>query len=216
VRGWVRDGFDKVKIKVGREKERDPERLEAVRSVTGPGVKVMVDGNGAYTPEQALLWAQRFSELGVAYFEEPVSSQDLRGLAAVRAGAPPGMSIAAGEYGWNLPYFQQMLDADAVHILQADVTRCGGITSMLRVDGLCKGRCMPFSAHCAPAISAHACSAMETLVHLEYFFDHYRIEGMLFEGTLEPSGGRLIPDRSRPGLGLELKEETAARYEVST
>jgi L-alanine-DL-glutamate epimerase-like enolase superfamily enzyme len=174
----------------------------------------MVDGNGAYTPQEALLWASRFRAQGVSYFEEPVSSDDLDGLAEVRAGAPPGLAVAAGEYGWNLPYFQRMLDAGAVHILQADVTRCGGITNLLRVDGLCRARCLPFSAHCAPAISAHACCAMESLVHLEYFFDHYRIEGMLFAGTLEPSQGVLTPDRGRPGLGLQLREDVAERYEV--
>ncbi len=71
----------------------------------------------------------------------------------------------------------------------------------------------PFSAHCAPAISAHVCCAMETVVHIEYFFDHYRIEGLLFEGTLDPEG-LLTPDRSRPGLGLELKRADASRYQV--
>jgi L-alanine-DL-glutamate epimerase-like enolase superfamily enzyme len=214
VSGWVRDGFDKVKIKVGRDKTRDPHRVELVRSVAGPNTGVMVDGNGAYTPQEALHWAGRFREQGVTYFEEPVSSEDLAGLAAVRAGAPPGLEVAAGEYGWDLPYFERMLEARAVHILQADVTRCGGVTNLLRVDGLCKARCLPFSAHCAPAISAHACCAMETLVHLEYFFDHYRIEGMLFEGTLSPREGHLTPDRSRAGLGLALREDVAARYEV--
>jgi L-alanine-DL-glutamate epimerase-like enolase superfamily enzyme len=211
---WMRDGFPRVKIKVGRDKAADPHRVELVRSVTGPAVELMVDGNGAYTPQEALLWASRFRAQGVSYFEEPVSSDDLDGLAEVRAGAPPGLAVAAGEYGWNLPYFQRMLDAGAVHILQADVTRCGGITNLLRVDGLCRARCLPFSAHCAPAISAHACCAMESLVHLEYFFDHYRIEGMLFAGTLEPSQGVLTPDRGRPGLGLQLREDVAERYEV--
>jgi L-alanine-DL-glutamate epimerase-like enolase superfamily enzyme len=215
VSGWTKQGFDKVKIKVGRDKVGDLHRLEVLRSAAGPNVQLMVDGNGAYTAQEALLWAKRFAERDVRYFEEPVSSEDLRGLAAVRAGAPPGLSIAAGEYGWDLPYFERMLETDAVHILQADVTRCGGITNMLRVDGMCKARCLPFSAHCAPAISAHACCAMETLVHLEYFFDHYRIEGMLFDGTLEPAAGTLTPDRDRPGLGLELREEVADRYEVS-
>ena len=212
-RSWVRDGFRSVKIKVGRDKPADPARVEVIRDVVGPDVDIMVDGNGAYTPQEALFWAQRFSDQGVRYFEEPVSSQDLRGLAYVRERAPGGMAIAAGEYGWNLPYFEQMLAADAVHILQADVTRCGGITNMLRVDGLCRGRCLAFSAHCAPAISAHACCAMESVIHIEYFFDHYRIEGMLFDGTLDPQEGMLTPERSRPGLGLELKPE-ASRLEV--
>lgn len=211
---WVRAGFHSVKIKVGRDKTADLGRVDEVRSVAGPNIEVMVDGNGAYAVQDALEWADRFRERGVSYFEEPLSSQDLDGLAELRRRAPAGMAIAAGEYGWNLPYFQRMLDAGAVHILQADVTRCGGITNMLRVDGLCKARNLPFSAHCAPAISAHACCAMESVIHIEYFFDHYRIERMLFEGTLEPSDGLLTPDRSRPGLGLELRREEAERYEV--
>jgi L-alanine-DL-glutamate epimerase-like enolase superfamily enzyme len=216
VRSWARAGFRSMKIKVGRDKERDPARVELVRSVVGPDVELMIDGNGAYAPQEALAWSQRFREQGVTYFEEPVSSQDLRGLAEVRGRAPAGLAIAAGEYGWNLPYFEQMLEAGAVHILQADVTRCGGITNLLRVDGLCKARNLPFSAHCAPALSAHACCAMESVIHIEYFFDHYRIESMLFEGTLDPSDGLLTPDRSRPGLGLELKRSDAQRYQVHT
>ena len=215
VQGWTADGFRSVKIKVGRDAKADPERVGLVRSITGPDMQVMVDANGAHTPQDALLWADRYREqFGVNYFEEPVSSQDLSGLAYVRSRAPAGLAVAAGEYGWNLPYFERMLDAQAVHILQADVTRCGGITNMLRVDGLCKARNLPFSAHCAPAISAHVCCAMETVIHIEYFFDHYRIERMLFDGTLDPADGQLTPDRSRPGLGLELRRRDASRYEV--
>jgi L-alanine-DL-glutamate epimerase-like enolase superfamily enzyme len=215
VQGWVEKGFRSVKIKVGRDADADPERVELVRSVAGPDVEVMVDANGANRVPDAVLWAKRYrEEFGVTYFEEPVSSDDLAGLAYVRDHAPAGLAVAAGEYGWNLPYYQRMLDAGAVHILQADVTRCGGITNLLRIDGLCKARCLPFSAHCAPAISAHACCAMETVLHIEYFFDHYRIESMLFDGTLEPEGGLLTPDRSRPGLGLALKREEARRYQV--
>jgi L-alanine-DL-glutamate epimerase-like enolase superfamily enzyme len=215
VSDWIAEGFRSMKIKVGREKLADPARVELVQSVAGPAVEVMVDGNGAYTQQEALLWAECFRDQGVTYFEEPLSSQDLDGLAEVCRRAPAGLAIAAGEYGWNLPYFHQMLGAGAVHILQADVTRCGGVTNLLRIDGLCKARGLPFSAHCAPAISAHACCAMESVVHIEYFFDHYRIEGMLFEGTLDPSEGLLTPDRRRPGLGLELKHDEAQRYEVN-
>ncbi|HTP23958.1 MAG TPA: enolase C-terminal domain-like protein [Solirubrobacteraceae bacterium] len=216
VRTWTDEGHTRTKIKVGRDKPVDPARIDILRSVAGPNVEVMVDGNGGYTPQEALLWAERFKEQGVSYFEEPVSSQDLAGLAEIKRRAPAGMAIAAGEYGWNLPYFHRMLEAGAVHIVQADVTRCGGITNLLRIDGLCKSRNLAFSAHCAPAVSAHACCAMETVVHLEYFFDHHRIERMLFAGTLDPSQGVLTPERSRPGLGLELRRDEAERYRVST
>ena len=165
VRRWVALGLRRAKIKVGRDKPSDIDRVELVRSVAGPSVELMVDGNGAYTPSEALLWAHRFSELGVRYFEEPVSSEHLAALADVHRRAPAGLAIAAGEYGWNLPYFQRMLEAGGVDVLQADVTRCGGVTNMLRIDGLCKARGLQFSAHCAPAISAHACCAMETATH---------------------------------------------------
>jgi L-alanine-DL-glutamate epimerase-like enolase superfamily enzyme len=208
--GWVSEGIPRVKMKVGREPEKDPERVRAVTEAISEGTELLVDANGAYTRKQALLWAERFAEDGITYLEEPVTSEDREGLRLLRDRGPGGVAIAAGEYEWTLPQLADL--AGCVDILQADVTRCGGITNLLRVDGICKGRNLPFSAHCAPAISAHACCAMETLLHLEYFHDHVRVEDVLFEGTLSPEGGRLRPDPSRPGLGLELKRSEAERY----
>jgi L-alanine-DL-glutamate epimerase-like enolase superfamily enzyme len=215
IRGWTEAGIPRVKIKIGREPERDLERIRVARSAMPQAAELFTDANGAYTAKEALAWADRLAEHGVTYLEEPVSSDDLAGLRLVRERAPAGLAIAAGEYGWDLPYFERMLSAGAVDILQADVTRCGGITSLLRLDGLCRARCIPFSAHCAPAVSAHACCAMETVVHLEYFHDHVRIEDMLFEGVRSPEGGYLEPDRRRPGLGLELRRERAAEFRVA-
>lgn len=209
---WVEQGIPRVKAKVGRDPGADPMRLDAARDAIGPATELMVDGNGAYTRKSALWWAERFRDWDVSYFEEPLTSDDLEGLRLLRDRGPAGMAIAAGEYGWTLPYFQRMLDAGAVDVLQADVTRCGGITGFIRVDGLCKARNLAFSAHCAPAISAHACCAMETLEHLEYFHDHVRIERILFDGTLDPEDGHLEPDRSRPGLGLELRRDDAREF----
>ena len=209
--GWVEQGIPRVKMKVGRDQVADPGRVRAARSAVGPGVELMVDANGAWQRKEALRWMTVFAEeLGVTYVEEPVTSDDLEGLRLLRDRGPAGMNVAAGEYGWDLPYFHRM--ADCVDIQQADVTRCGGITGLLRVDTVCKARTIPFSAHCAPAISAHACCAMETLVHLEYFHDHVRIESMLFDGTLSPVDGYLEPDSSRPGLGLELRRDVAEEY----
>lgn len=210
--GWAGRGIPRVKMKVGREPEKDPERVSAAREAVGDGVALMVDANGAYGRKEALYYAGRFAGEGVVYYEEPVSSDDLEGLRLVRDRAPAGMSVAAGEYGWDIFYFRRMLEAGAVDILQADVTRCGGVTGLLRVDALCKARSLPFSAHCAPQIHAHACCAMETLLHVEYFHDHARIERMLFDGALEPADGTLVPDPSRPGLGIELKRADAERY----
>jgi L-alanine-DL-glutamate epimerase-like enolase superfamily enzyme len=208
--GWMEAKLPRVKIKVGREPENDPDRLGLCRKVVGEEVELMVDANGAFAPKQALEWAAAYADFDVGWFEEPVSSEDRAGMRLVRERGPAGMAIAAGEYEWDLPHLAEL--APCVDILQADVTRIGGITNMLRADGVCKALRRPFSAHCAPAISAHVCCAMETLVHLEYFHDHVRVERMLFDGTLDPEGGALRPDRSRPGLGLELKRGEAERW----
>jgi L-alanine-DL-glutamate epimerase-like enolase superfamily enzyme len=208
--GWAEEGIPRVKMKVGRHPDQDLHRVTAVREAIGDGVELLVDANGAYSRKQALYWAERFAEDGITYLEEPVTSEDREGLSLLRDHGPGGLAIAAGEYEWTLPQVTDL--ADCVDILQADVTRCGGITNFLRVDGICKGRTIPFSAHCAPAISAHACCAMEMLVHLEYFHDHVRVENMLFDGALQPEDGYLQPDPSRPGLGLELKRSKAEQY----
>jgi L-alanine-DL-glutamate epimerase-like enolase superfamily enzyme len=209
--GWVDEGIPRVKIKVGRDPDRDPDRLGVAREAVGEGTELMVDANGAFDRKGALLWAQRYAaEFGVSYFEEPVSSEDREGLRLLRDRGPAGMAIAAGEYEWDLRGLREL--SGCVDVIQADVTRCGGITNLLRAGGIFEAAQLPFSAHCAPAISAHACCSVHTLRHLEYFHDHVRIERMLFDGVLEPDGGELVPDRSRPGLGLELRRADAERY----
>ena len=211
--GWVDQGIPRVKMKVGSVPGDDPARVRAARDAIGPQAELFVDANGAYLRKQALALAVRFSvESRVTWLEEPVSSEDLEGLRLLRDRAPAGMAIAAGEYGDDSPYFMRMLDAGAVDVLQADVTRCGGITELLRVGGLCRARSMPISLHCGPAIHLHPALALQQLLHLEYFHDHVRIEQMLFDGVSEPVDGELRPDLSRPGIGLELKRSEAERY----
>jgi L-alanine-DL-glutamate epimerase-like enolase superfamily enzyme len=211
MRGYVSLGIPRVKMKVGREPDRDRHRCAVVREAIGDDVELFVDANGAFDRQEALDWAGVFAgEFGVRYFEEPVSSEDLEGLRYLRDRVPPPLVVAAGEYGWDLPYFARMLGS--VHVQQADVTRCGGITNALRVGALCQAAQVPFSAHCAPAISAHLCCAIQPLAHLEYFHDHARIEEMLFDGTLSPQGGVLRPDPDRPGLGVTVRPDVLARY----
>jgi L-alanine-DL-glutamate epimerase-like enolase superfamily enzyme len=212
--GWVEERIPRVKMKVGRRPEDDEHRVRVARDAIGEDTELFVDANGAYTRKQALEWAERFAGFGVRWLEEPVSSDDLAGLRLVRDRGPAGMDVAAGEYGYDLPYFHHMLDAGAVDCLQADVSRCGGITALLRVGGLCDARSMDLSLHCAPQVSAQIGSAVWHLRHLEYFHDHVRIEGMAFDGVLAPEDGVLRPDRSRPGLGLTVRTADLAPYRV--
>jgi L-alanine-DL-glutamate epimerase-like enolase superfamily enzyme len=213
---WVEQGIPRVKVKVGRDPESDPRRLRAARAAIGDATELYADANGAYTRKEALHWAERFrGDHGVRWLEEPVTSDDLEGLRLLRDRGPAGLDIAAGEYGFDLPYFQRMLDAGAVDCLQADVTRCGGISGFLRAAALCDARGIDLSAHCAPQISAHVCTAVWHLRHLEYFHDHVRIESLLFDGVLTPEpGGVLRPDRSRPGHGLTFVPGRAREFRV--
>ena len=202
--GWVAQGIPRVKIKVGRSPEDDPARLDTARVAIGDTTELYVDANGAFDREEALLWARRYArEWGVTWFEEPVSSADFAGLRYVSENAP--LEVAAGEYAYVPADFRNLLEADAVDCLQVDVTRCGGYTGFLHAAALAEQHGLQISAHCAPQVSTHVCCAVPHFRHVEYFHDHVRVERELFDGVLEPDGGALRPDRSRPGHGLELK-----------
>jgi L-alanine-DL-glutamate epimerase-like enolase superfamily enzyme len=212
--GWAAEGITRVKMKIGAQPADDLARVKAAREAIGPLVELFVDANGAYSRKQALQFAEAFAELNVKWFEEPVSSDDLEGLRLLRDRAPAGMAIAAGEYGYDHYYFKRMIDAGAVDVLQADATRCLGISGLVRAAALCEAAHLPLSAHCGPALHAHPCAALLPVRHIEYFHDHARIERMLFDGALAPVGGALTPDLARPGNGLEFKRKDAAHFAV--
>jgi len=212
--GWAEEGFRMVKMKVGTHPEDDPRRVAVARKAIGDATELFVDANGAYTVTQALALGSSFAEKGVRWFEEPVSSDNIPGLREVRARAPIGMDIAAGEYGYTAWYFERMLQANAVTVLQADATRCGGISGFLNAASLCWAANIPLSSHCGPSMHLHVCCAVPRAVHMEFFHDHVRIERMFFDGFCEPVDGVMVPNRSSPGNGLTLKEQDAAPYLV--
>ena len=211
---WVsRDGCRFVKMKIGSEPDRDLGRAEAARSAIGQAA-LFVDANGAYSRKQALSFAGRLEELDVAWFEEPVSSDDLEGLRLLRDRSPAGMDIAAGEYGYEPFYFRRMLEAGAVDVLQADATRCCGYTGFLRAAALADAYAVPLSSHCAPALHLPVCCAAPRLRHMEWFHDHVRIEGMVFDGAPAAKDGMIAPALDRPGHGLVFKQRDAERLAV--
>jgi L-alanine-DL-glutamate epimerase-like enolase superfamily enzyme len=211
--GWAGEGIRRVKMRIGRDAATDPVRVRAAREAIGPQVSLFVDAGGAFTPRQAILASQWLRDYGVEWFEEPVRHDDFRGTRRVRDGLAAGIDLSGGEYGFNLGYFQGLLDAEAVDVLQADATRCG-VTGFLQAAALCEARNLPMSSHGAPSVHAHLCAAAAPVRHLEYFQDHARIERVLFDGAHVPIEGNLEPDPSRPGLGIELKDADAAKYQI--
>ncbi|WP_103353405.1 enolase C-terminal domain-like protein [Amycolatopsis sp. CA-128772] len=206
---WVRQQrIPRVKIKIGESPDRDFGRVALARTAIGDDAALYVDANGAYSPGRARRVAERLTEWDVTWFEEPVSSDDLPGLAATRF--PGGPDIAAGEYGYDLPYFARMLPA--VDCLQVDVTRCGGYTEWRRAAALAAAVNRDVSAHCAPNLSAHAAVATQNFRHIEWFADHDRIEQRFFDGCLDPAGGTVTPSMTEPGHGLAFRADAAAEY----
>jgi L-alanine-DL-glutamate epimerase-like enolase superfamily enzyme len=207
-------GIPRIKIKIGEGRggfeERDLSRLLVARELIGNRVELFADANGAYSVKQAIRMARAAESLDLRWFEEPVPSDDLAGLRTVRDAA--AAEVAAGEYGYVLPYFAAMVDA--VDCLQADVTRCGGITEFLRVAALARAHGRDVSAHCAPHLHAAVMATIPNARHLEWFHDHVRIEEKFFDGTLSARNGKVRPDSAAAGLGLVFKEADAEPFRV--
>jgi L-alanine-DL-glutamate epimerase-like enolase superfamily enzyme len=214
LRGWVEDdGIPRVKIKIGESwgtrEDRDLARVRIARETIGDDVQLFVDANGGYTVGQAVRMARRFDDLGVTWFEEPVSSDDLDGLRHVRSRITA--DVAAGEYAWALVDAQRLVTSGAVDCLQADATRCGGYTEWLRIAAVAAAHNLQISAHCAPALHAPVAAAVTNLRHVEWFHDHVRIEHLLMDGAPDAKGGAMVPDLSVPGHGVTLAP-SAERY----
>lgn len=216
--GWVHDQqIPRVKIKIGQswgtDVARDLERMRQARQIIGRDAELFVDANGGYTRKQAIRLMRDAEGLDIRWFEEPVSSDDLDGLREVRNAV--SADVAAGEYGFDLYYFERMCGAAAVDCQQVDASRCGGITEWLRVAAVVAAHGMQVSAHCAPHLHAHVAAATPNFRHAEWFHDHVRIESMIFDGALDPQGGTISPDAGAPGNGLTLREADAERFRVT-
>lgn len=211
------DGCRWVKMKIGADADRDGERVRAAREAVGEAPGLFIDANGAHTPRSAIAFAHRIAEQRVGWFEEPVSSDDLAGMRQVRealgaSGQP--MDVAAGEYAYTPDDFRRFVQHGSVDVLQADLTRCGGVSGFLQAAALCEAFHLDLSAHCAPALHLHACCAAPRFRHQEWFHDHVRLESMLFDGAPRLENGEVVADFSRPGHGLRLREADARRYAI--
>jgi len=209
VEWWRGLGTTAMKIKIGQSwgtrVDRDLLRVCQLRGLAGDGVELMVDANGGYSVGEARRVGAALDELGVVWFEEPVSSEDVDGLRAVRNALR--CDVAAGEYAADLADARALLPV--VDCLQLDATRCGGWTGFLRGAALAQAHQRQVSAHCGPAVHAAVAAAVPNLRHVEYFADHARLEPLLLDGVPAIHGGALHPDTTRPGHGMTLSERAA-------
>jgi L-alanine-DL-glutamate epimerase-like enolase superfamily enzyme len=203
---WASAGCTAMKIKIGESwgtaVERDLARVRTLRQLAGDGVELMVDANGGYGRGLARRVGAQLDELGVAWFEEPVSSDDIDGMRAVRDAVR--CDVAAGEYAADV--YEAARLCPAVDCLQLDATRCGGYTGFLRAAAVAASHNLDVSAHCAPALHLPVAAATPNLRHVEWFADHARLEPLLADGVPEVHGGTLRPTGS-VGHGMSLSDD---------
>ena len=206
----VKEGFRGLKLKVGHpDFFTDLERIEAVRKVIPPGVKLSVDANGRWDLPTAVRFGRRLRDFDVLWFEEPIWFDDVRGHAALaRAIETP---IALGEQLYSIDAFAQFLEAGAVHYVQPDATRLGGITPWLQVADLAEAYRLPVVPHAGDMMQVHlqlglahpACSLLEYIPWLRVCFDEpATVKGGFFE----------VPQQ--PGAGTTIKPERIARFGI--
>jgi L-alanine-DL-glutamate epimerase-like enolase superfamily enzyme len=204
VAAWKAAGCRSMKIKIGKgfgaSVGWDLRRVGLLRELAGPEVELMVDANGAYTPGQATRAGAELDEMGVHWFEEPVSSDDKPGLVEVRAAI--AADVAAGEYISDV--YDAAAMAPVVDCLQLDTTRCGGYTGFLRCAAVAFAHNLQVSGHCAPALHAPMAAAIPHLRHVEWFSDHTRLEPLLVDGVPPVSGGAIHVPAADPGHGMTL------------
>lgn len=204
--GWWRSaGCTAMKIKIGESwgirTDRDLARVRRLRELAGGGTELMVDANGGYSSGQARRVGAELDELGVRWFEEPVSSDDTTALANLRGALR--CDIAAGEYVSDLYDVRALLPV--LDCLQLDATRCGGYTGWLGGAALAQSQNLQVSGHCAPSLHAFVAAAVPNLRHVEWFVDHARLEPLLVDGLPETRDGALHLATDSPGHGMQLR-----------
>jgi L-fuconate dehydratase len=213
----VRAGFTQIKLKVGADLAEDVRRLRLAREAVGPDIRIAIDANQAWGVAQAIEWLRPLAEFEPYWIEEPTSPDDVLGHAAIRRAVRP-IKVATGEHTHNAVMFKQLLQADAVDIVQLDASRVAGITENIAILLLAAKFGIPVCPH------AGGVGLCEMVQHLS-MFDYVAVSGTqtdrvieyvdhLHEHFVDPvriAGGRYLAPTA-PGLGARLHDESVAHH----
>ena len=213
----VEDGYKTLKIKIGYDAgnniRADARRIRAVRKAVGSDIDIIVDANGIYDAATAIRFTEEASDCGICLFEEPTHADDIPGLARVRAATR--IPVASGENEYTKYGCRDLVMANAVDVLQFDITRVGGFTEMVKVTAMSQAFNLKIAPHFWPQFSSHILSAAANGLFLEVFPQQQgsRPGGQIVLNQPPVINGYYeLPDS--PGLGLEYDLEYLAPHKV--
>ena len=213
-REFASQGFGAVKLKIGRGLAADIAHVEAARSAIGADIKLLVDANGAYTVSQSIALARDLARLGVYWLEEPAHPEYPDDLARIRRRVD--LPVVSGEWLGGWAQFRDLLKAEAVDIVMPNITRCGGITGMMKVADMAQLENVAVAPHGVGAgigiiAAIAACAVMPNFLIYEYNQLFNPLRHTVMREAIDFVDGALLP-KTAPGLGVSLNEATIARY----
>ena len=215
-REFLQNGFRAVKLKIGRGLSKDIEHVEAVRAAIGADIKLLVDANGAYTLSESISLAKDLVKLGVYWLEEPVHPEYVDDLARLRRRVD--LPVVSGEWLGTWFQFRDLIKAEAVDVVMPNITRCGGITGLMKIADLAALENVTVAPHGVGAgvgivAAIAACAVMPNFLIYEYNQLFNPLRHSVIRESIQFGDGVLRPNEGN-GLGLSLSESTIERYRV--
>jgi L-fuconate dehydratase len=214
----VADGFTLIKLKVGADFEDDRRRVRLVRDTVGPDVEMAIDANQRWDVDEAIDWVRGLAPYGLRWIEEPTSPDDVLGMATIARAVEP-IAVATGEHVANRIIFKQLLQAEAISVLQLDACRVGGVNENLAI--------LLLAAKFGVAVCPHAggvglCELVQHLAMADFVAVSGEMKGRviefvdhLHEHFVDPvavKGGRYMAP-VLPGFGARMHASSVTRFE---
>lgn len=199
---------------LGGDPRKDVRRTAAIRAAVGDEVDIMIDMGFAVPLDDALYLGRAFAEHGVYFLEEPLAPDDLDGFARLTAVSPT--PIATGEKEAGVHAYRMLMEHGGLRIIQPDIARVGGISESLRIAALAESRGVRMIPHCwstdiLVAATLHVISTLRDCPYLEYNATDNPLRTDLLVDPIRPVDG-IVAVPEKPGLGIELNEDTIDRY----
>jgi L-alanine-DL-glutamate epimerase-like enolase superfamily enzyme len=207
---FVHSGFKMVKMKIGhRDPKRDIERVRRVREAIGPDIDLSLDANNAWSLSTAIQMARKLGPYNIYWLEEPILADEIANLATLARATD--IPIAIGENHYTKWEFKQLIEQGAVDIVQADVTKCGGVTEFMKIAAMADAHGLPVCPHFSNFTDVPCVAAIPNGLFHEYAEEMFEPASLLLKDCAKPSSGMIAP-LDKPGFGIELDPEAAQKF----